>query len=121
MKMFAADGRIYQIEYAYKAAQSAGQTSIAIRGRDSVVVCTEKKVPDALVVPDSIQHIFNVADDIGAVVVGNAVDARYCVQMLRMLASNFKYKWYYEIPVHVLAQMFAAKVQEVGQYNGIRT
>ena len=103
MKMFAADGRIYQIEYAYKAAQSAGQTSIAIRGRDSVVVCTEKKVPDALVVPDSIQHVFNVADDIGAVIVGNAVDARYCVSMLRMLAANFKYKWYYECPVHVLA------------------
>jgi len=76
---FANDGRIYQIEYAYKAAQSFGQTSIAIRGKDSVVVCTEKKVPDAMIVSDSVQHVFNVADDIGAVIVGNMQDARFVV------------------------------------------
>ena len=67
------------------------------------MVATEKKVPDAMVVPDSIQHVFNVADDIGAVIVGNVVDARYCVQMLRYIACEFKMKWYYEIPVFVLA------------------
>ena len=39
MKVFAPDGRIYQMEYAFKAISSFGQTSIAIRGKDSVVVC----------------------------------------------------------------------------------
>ena len=87
MKMFAADGRIYQIEYAFKAAAGFGQTSIAIRGKDSVVVCTEKKVPDAMIHPDSVSHVFNIADDIGAVIIGNMNDARYVVSMLRMQAS----------------------------------
>ena len=40
MKVFAPDGRIYQIEYAFKAIQTFGQTAIAIRGNDGVVVCT---------------------------------------------------------------------------------
>ena len=83
MKVFAPNGRIYQIEYAFKAAQSFGQTSIAIRGTDTVVVCTEKKVPDALIVADSVTNIFNICDDIGAVIIGNMNDARFVVQWLR--------------------------------------
>ena len=112
MKMFAADGRVYQIEYAFKAAASFGQTSIAIRGADSVVVCTEKKVPDTMIVPDSVRHVFNVADDIGVVIVGNPQDARFVVMWLRMVASEFKYKWAYEIPVHVLASQLASYMQK---------
>lgn len=112
MKMFAADGRIYQIEYAFKAAQGFGQTSIAIRGKDCVVVCTEKKVPDAMIVADSVSHVFNIADDIGACIVGNMNDARYVVSMLRMLASQFKFKFAYEIPVQVLASHLAAHMQK---------
>jgi 20S proteasome subunit alpha 1 len=121
MKMFAADGRIYQIEYAFKAAQGFGQTSIAIRGKDSVVVCTEKKVPDSMIVADSVSHVFNIADDIGAVIVGNMNDARYVVSMLRMLASQFKFKFAYEIPVQVLASHLAAHMQKYSQYQGVRS
>jgi 20S proteasome subunit alpha 1 len=107
MKVFAPNGRIYQIEYAFKAAQSFGQTSIAIRGTDSVVVCTEKKVPDALIVADSVTNIFNISDDIGAVIIGNMNDARFVVQWLRQQASTFKFKFSYEAPVHVLAARLA--------------
>jgi len=71
MKVFSPDGRIYQMEYAFKAIQTFGQTSIALRGNDSVVVCTQKKVPDRLIVADSITNIFNINDNIGAVIVGN--------------------------------------------------
>jgi len=52
-----------------------------------------------MIVADSVSHVFNIADDIGAVIVGNINDARYVVSMLRMLASQFKFKFAYEIPV----------------------
>lgn len=42
-------GRLYQIEYAFKAAFSDGLTSVAVRGKDSVCVVTQKKVPDRLI------------------------------------------------------------------------
>lgn len=120
MKVFAPNGRIYQIEYAFKAAQSFGQTSIAVRGADSVVVCTQKKVPDTLIVPDSVTNIFNIADDIGAVIVGNMNDARFMVQWLRQQASQFKFKFNYDMPVHVLASYLSFYLQKYSQYNGIR-
>ena len=61
--------------------------AIAVRGTDSVVVCTQKKVPDKLIVADSVTNIFNVADGIGAVVVGNMNDARVLIMMLRNEAA----------------------------------
>ena len=67
MKVFSPDGRIYQMEYAFKAIHQFGMTSIAVRGIDSVVVCSQKKVPDKLIVPESVTNIFTVNDNIGAV------------------------------------------------------
>ena len=110
MKVFSSDGRIYQIEYAFKAIQQAGQTSIALRGKDSVVVCCQKKVPDKLIVPDSVTNIFNISDHCGAIIVGYMNDARYIVTWLRQQAADHKNKFAYEAPIHMLAK-------RLGQYQ----
>ena len=81
------------MEYAFKAIQSFGQTSIAIRGKDSVVVCCQKKVPDKLIVPDSVSNVFSISDHCGAIMVGNMNDARYLVTYLRQQTAEFKYKF----------------------------
>lgn len=83
MKVFSPDGRIYQMEYAFKAIHQFGTTSIAVKGIDAVVVCTQKRVPDKLIVPDSVSNIFSISDAIGCVLVGNMNDARFLVTWLR--------------------------------------
>lgn len=103
MKVFSPDGRIYQMEYAFKAISTFGQTSVAIRGLDSTVVITQKKVPDRLIVADSVTNIFIINDNIGAVLVGNMNDAKFVVTWLRHTAAQFKFKNGYNIPVPVLA------------------
>ena len=108
MKVFSPEGRIHQIEYAFKAVNASGMNSIAVRGVDSVVVCTQKKVPDKLIVPDSVTNIFKVSEGVGAVLVGNMNDARQVLNILRNEASQFKFKFFYECPIQVLAQRLGA-------------
>jgi 20S proteasome subunit alpha 1 len=120
MKVFSPDGRIYQMEYAFKAIQQAGMTSIAIRGKDSVVVCCSKKVPDKLIVPDSVTNIFSISEDCGAIIVGNMNDARFIVNWLRQQAAEHKFKFAYEAPIHMISKRLGQYLQKYSQYAGIR-
>ena len=60
-----------------------GDTAVATKGNDTVVVCTQKKVPDKLIVAESKTNIFNISDTIGAMIVGNMNDARFIIVWLR--------------------------------------
>jgi len=98
---------LYQVEYAFKAVKTSGLTSIAIKGKDSAVVITEKKVTDRLIDPKSVTNIFNVADTIGCVTTGIAPDAKAVVNMLRMESAEYKFENGHTVPIDVLVGRWA--------------
>ncbi|KAI3927517.1 hypothetical protein MKW92_045549 [Papaver armeniacum] len=100
--IFSPEGRLYQVEYAFKAVKAAGITSIGVRGKDSVCVVTQKKVPDKLLDQSSVTHLFPITKYLGLLATGMTA---------RNQAAEFRFKWGYEMPVDVLAKWLADKSQ----------
>jgi len=103
-------------EYAFKAIRTSGLTSVGVRGTNSCVVVTQKKVPDKLIDPQSVTQIYKITEKIGCVMTGKLADSKSCVIRARVEANDFSSKYGYAIPVHFLAKKMADIFQVNSQH-----
>ena len=97
--MFSPDGRLLQVEYAKKTVKQ-GSTAIGIVCKDGVVLVTDKRIVDSLVVPESVEKIFQIDDHIATTASGILSDARVLVERAQMKAQQNQVT--YGSPVDIL-------------------
>jgi len=85
--MFSPDGRLLQVEYAKKTVKQ-GSTSIGIACKDGVVFVTDKRIVDSLIIPESVEKIWQIDDHIGVTAAGIISDARVLVERAQMAAQQ---------------------------------
>ena len=85
--MFSPDGRLLQVEYAKKTVRQ-GSTAIGIVCSDGVILVTDKRIVDKLIVPESVEKIWKIDEHIGVTASGIISDARVLIERAQLLAQQ---------------------------------
>lgn len=89
MTVFSPEGRLHQIEYAFKAIKQSNLTCLAIKSDSAVVVISQKKVEDKFVDPSSVTNIYRITPFLGVMVCGKDGDGQAWIQGLKSKAFEF--------------------------------
>jgi len=98
--MFSPDGRLLQVEYAKKTVRQ-GSTAIAMVCADGVLFVTDKRVIDTLIVPESVEKIWQIDDHIGSTASGILSDARVLIERAQLKAQQNRIT--YDSPIDTLS------------------
>ena len=117
--MFSPDGRLLQVEYAKKTVRQ-GSTAIGIVCKDGVLLVTDRRVADKLIVAESVEKLFKVDDHIGAAVSGFISDGRVLIERARVKAQQYRVTYDEPIDVQELVKEISDVKQAFSQYGGAR-
>ncbi|MBT7902871.1 archaeal proteasome endopeptidase complex subunit alpha [Candidatus Woesearchaeota archaeon] len=98
--MFSPDGRLLQVEYAKKTVKQ-GSTAIGMICNDGVLLVTDKRIVDPLVVADAVEKIFQIDAHVGATASGILSDARVLVERAQLKAQQHRVT--YDSPIDILS------------------
>ncbi|MFH0978396.1 MAG: archaeal proteasome endopeptidase complex subunit alpha [Candidatus Woesearchaeota archaeon] len=117
--MFSPDGRLLQVEYAKKTVKQ-GSTAIGMVCSDGVLLVTDKRILDKLVVPDSVEKIFQIDEHIGATASGILSDARVLIERAQLTAQQHKITYDTAIDVISIVKDICNLKQICTQSGGLR-
>ena len=117
--MFSPDGRLLQVEYAKKTVRQ-GSTAIGMVCKDGVVLVTDKRIVDKLIVADAVEKIWQVDDHIGITAAGILSDARILVERAQLKAQENRVTYDSAIDVLTIVRDIANIEQMCTQSGGLR-
>ncbi|MFW6014426.1 MAG: archaeal proteasome endopeptidase complex subunit alpha [Candidatus Nanoarchaeia archaeon] len=117
--MFSPDGRLLQVEYAKKTVKQ-GSTALGISCKDGVLLCTDKRIVDKLVVPESVEKIFKIDEHIATTAAGILSDARILVERAQLKAQQHAVTYDSNIDVISIVKDIANLKQLCTQSGGLR-
>ena len=97
--MFSPDGRLLQVEYAKKTVKQ-GSTAIGIVYKNGVLLVTDKRIVDKLIIADSVEKISQIDEHIIVTASGILSDARVLIE--RSQIQSQQHKVTYDTNIEVL-------------------
>ena len=117
--IFSPDGRLLQVEYARKTVK-AGSTAVGVVCKDGVLVLADKRVVEKLVVPKSIEKIFQVDDHLGAAASGILSDGRILIEKAQVMSQQHRVTYGIPITTESLVKEICNIKQMYTQVGGAR-
>jgi proteasome alpha subunit len=117
--MFAPDGHILQVEYAEKIVR-LGSASIGWVYKNGVVIVSDRRQNDSLVVSKSADKISEIDDHVICVSAGIGSDTRVLVDKARVAAQKHRLTFDSPIAIESLVKEIADIEQQFSQYGGAR-
>jgi proteasome alpha subunit len=117
--MFAPDGHILQVEYAEKTIR-LGSASIGMVCKDGVVIVSDRRQKDKLVVGESANKIYEIDEHVIAVGAGIISDARVLIDRARILAQQHRVTYDSMSTTESIVKEICDVKQQFTQYGGAR-
>jgi len=117
--MFSPDGHLLQVEYAEKTVR-LGSSSIGMVCSDGVVVIADKRIRDALVMPESANKVYEIDEHVMASAAGILSDARILVEMAQIISQQHRITYDSPIEVESIIKEVANIKQKYTQHGGVR-
>ena len=117
--MFSPDGRLLQVEYAKKTVRQ-GSTAIGMVCSDGILLVADKRVVDSLVVPESVEKIWQIDEHIGAAASGILSDARVLIDRAQLRAQQNRVTYDSEIDTLTVVKDICDLKQICTQSGGLR-
>jgi proteasome alpha subunit len=117
--VFSPDGRLLQVEYARKTVKM-GSTTVGITCKDGVLILADKRVVEKLIVPSSVEKIFQIDDHVGASAAGILSDGRILVERAQVTAQQHKVTYNTPIETETLVKEICNTKQMYTQVGGAR-
>eukprot|EP01071_Lankesteria_metandrocarpae_P002807 Lankesteria_metandrocarpae@DN2570_c0_g1_i1.p1 len=125
--IFSPEGKLFQVEYAFRAVRASNLTAIALKGTEAACIVVQKKLPtmqasqqDQLLDSSCITSLYNISDHVGSCMVGMSGDCRAMSLRSRQIASEFAFDMGYSMPVHYLCHKVANLNQLYSQHAYMR-
>jgi len=117
--IFSPDGHLLQVEYAEKTVR-LGSSSIGLVASDGVVIVTDRRIKDKLMIPESMSKIYEIDSHIASTAAGILSDARILVEKAQMLAQQHRVTYDSDIDTESVVKEMANIKQAFTQYGGAR-
>ena len=117
--MFAPDGHILQVEYAEKTIR-LGSSSIGIIYKDGVLIISDRRKKDKLIIESSANKIQEIDDHIICVSAGISSDSRVLIDKARLIAQQHQVTYDSPSSTENIVKEIADIKQQFTHYGGAR-